>query len=1175
MQPEPQATVSTEATQLASAIAALEGQRATLGDAGVALATAPLRERLAGLLRPAAAVHIPALPTEQVLHAMLLDTMALLRSRRAVLGDALVDAALSPLIEQLASLGAPASAAGPVRRLRQVSVLFCDIVGSTPLSERLDPEDVQSVIDGALASFSAIVLQHGGEVLRYTGDNLKVAFGANGTREDDTERAVNCGLALLQEAARHGDALRVAHGLEGFHARVGIHTGAAVRGGGVEHDNSLSGLAVNIAARMEQAAPPGTLRISMDTYRLVQGRFDVLEQPALLVKGLQEPMRTFLVQGVRERRLRGLRHGADGVTTAMVGRDTEQRQLQGLASTVFAAGGHLAAATVIADAGVGKSRLLAEFQAAWLTQAQAQAPAIGLWRASSHPEALYQPYGLLRDLLFWRLGVRDSDSQTQAQQTFAAALQPFFGDAADEQTALLGQLIGLDYSASPFIAGILRDGKQLQGRGLNAWVRCLQYQAAAQPLVLVLDDLQWADEESLNAIDHLVAAAPELPVLLICAARPELLQRRPQWGAPWPGHELIELTPLAAQDSDALAAALLTRFAAPVPALQQLLSTQAAGNPYYMEALLQMLVDTGVIQTAGEHWQVQADQLTDLKVPATLVGVLQATLDALDGDARRSLQRASVVGAQFWDEALAAIDPQAPEQLPALTRLELALLQAQSAFEGASEYSFRHHLLHQVTYGTVLKPDKRQAHGRTARWLQGRAQGRENELASQIAEHFERAGDTAQAIDYWTRAAEDAARRQADTAALAHADRALALDDGSDLQRQVRLHRVCSGVFIRRGDSAGHRREVEILESLADQADDDELRLGLANDLMWRLFMDARFEDAVELAERRLARAEARAPREAGRVHNVTFICLSRLGRHDEALVHAHKGLEQARVAGDLNTEAAIQTNLGVGHIDANRLTLALTHFRQAIDIYKAAGSRSGVVTVQVNLAHVETTLGRMQNARDLLLQVVQDCREIGSRRLEGLACANLSGMLCETGDAQLGYDCALDGLRLARFSGERRTEAFAHNGAQLAARLLGRHADALAHAREACAGFKAHGDRVAEWVNASAVVLNLQVLRENEQALAAADALLAEVAEQGGWGDAFEPPYHLYCALAPLGDGRAAGLLELAHGGLSAQAERMAEHVARDTFMRSTLAARGICRDWGAARAAGLAPVA
>ncbi|HUG26249.1 hypothetical protein, partial [Piscinibacter sp.] len=269
-----------------------------------------------------------------------------------------------------------------------------------------------------------------------------------------------------------------------------------------------------------------------------------------------------------------------------------------------------------------------------------------------------------------------------------------------------------------------------------------------------------------------------------------------------------------------------------------------------------MLVDTGVIQAAGEHWQVQAERLQGLKVPATLVGVLQGTLDALEAPERRSLQHASVVGAQFWDEALAAIDPQAPDHLPALSQRELTLLQAESAFDGTREFGFRHHLLHQVTYGTVLKPDKREAHGHAARWLQGRSQGREDELASQIAGHFERAGDTEQAIAYWLRAAEDASRREANTAALAHVDRGLALDDGTDLPRQVRLHRVQCDVFKRAGDSAGHGRELEILEALADRTDDDVLRLSVANDRVWRLFMEARFAEAVELAEERLARAE-------------------------------------------------------------------------------------------------------------------------------------------------------------------------------------------------------------------------------------------------------------------------------------------------------------------------------
>ena len=181
------------------------------------------------------------------LRAPLEAAIAELQARRAVLGDAPVDAALAPLLERLATLSArpePAAPTEPSRRLRQVSVLFLDIVGSTQLIQHLDPEEVQAVVDGALAAFAAIVTQHGGEVLRYAGDNIKAAFGAHdtvGTREDDAERAVHCGLALLAEAARRGDEVKRVHGHEGFNARVGIHTGGVVRGGGVENDNSLRG----------------------------------------------------------------------------------------------------------------------------------------------------------------------------------------------------------------------------------------------------------------------------------------------------------------------------------------------------------------------------------------------------------------------------------------------------------------------------------------------------------------------------------------------------------------------------------------------------------------------------------------------------------------------------------------------------------------------------------------------------------------------------------------------------------------------------------------------------------------------------------------------------------------------------------------------------------------------
>jgi class 3 adenylate cyclase/tetratricopeptide (TPR) repeat protein len=1106
---------------------------------------------------PALDPTAPAPDTTYPHRTALVEAINALQARRTLLGDALTDAALAPLLERLAAGCTPQQAAVPARRLRQVSVLFLDLVGSTHLIQRLDPEEVQAVIDSALASFSAIVERHGGEVLRYAGDSLKAAFGARVTREDDAERAVLCGLDLLQAAARAGDG----DGAQ-LSARVGIHTGAAVRGGGVEQDNSLSGLAVNVAARLEQTAAPGTLRISIDTYRLVQGHFDVLEQPGMQVKGLQEPLRAFVVTGARERRLRGLRFGAEGMTSPLIDRQEELGRLHRLAATAFEPGGGLHAATVLGEAGLGKSRLLAEFQATL--------PALmrtgELWRVSSHQQGQDQPYGLLRDLLFWRLGIRDSDSQEQAQSTFAAALAPVFGPGAEEHTALLGQLIGLDFSASPFIASIVRDGRQLRARGLNAWVRLLQRQAAAQPLVLMLDDLQWADDESLAAMDHLVSTCPGLPIVLLCAARPEFVQRRPQWGEPWPRHEWLHLSPLGAQGSEALAAGLLARFAMPVPALQALLAEQAAGNPFYMEALLQMLVDTEVIQTTGEHWQLHQERLANLRVPATLVGVLQATLDALGADQRRSLQLASVVGAQFWDEALATIDARAPDHLPVLSQRGLALPQAQSTFEGTHEYSFRHHLLHQVTYGTVLKADKRAAHGQAARWLQARGLGRENELASQIAEHFDRAGDKEQAVVHWTRAAEDAGRRQADTLALAHSARALALDDGSDLHRLVRLHQLRANAFLRAMKSVEHGQEVATLESLADRLDDDVLRLTLAYGQAWRLIGEGKYDAANELCERRLARAGSRSPADAARLHDVISICLVRLCRMDEAQVHAQRGLQQARVAGDRLTEGNILNNTGVHHMEADRLSEAVACYEQAIAAYRASSSRHGVVNVMLNLAVIEETVGRFDKARTLYEEVLAECDDVGAFGLKGMACANLGGVLAELGDGQKAYDAALESLRLARVSADRRTEAFAHRGARMAAGRLGRWRDALDHGRAASSAFTECGYPSMAWVEASMVARILSSQGEQTLALAEANALLAEVERRGGWGDCCDAQWHLHCVLAPLGDERADVLLESAHRGLNTLADRYADVVPRASYLVAASTAREIGAAWHAA---------
>ncbi|MDP3225861.1 MAG: adenylate/guanylate cyclase domain-containing protein, partial [Rubrivivax sp.] len=466
--------------------------------------------------------------------AELKAAVAVLESQRGLLGDAVVDAAVAGLRAQLQatepvaahdSETAPTGAA-PEQALRLVSILFLDVVGSTSLGQRLDPEDIHAVMDGALARFTAVVQAHGGRVLQYAGDNLLAGFGAGEVHEDDAERAVRCGLALLAEGRRVGQQVQAAHGHRGFDVRVGIHSGPVLLGGGVDAEGSIRGSAVNIAARMEQSAEPGSLLVSVDTYRLVQGRFDVQAGQALAVKGIAAPLLTYRVDRERPRSAQALRRGLEGVTAALVGRDADLAQLLAAWSAVQF-GRQQQVLTLLGEAGLGKTRLGAEFEAALL----AAAPATPVLRASAQTQGLHQPYGVVRDLLFRRFDVQDSDPLDVAQAKLSSGLAPLLGDRAPEHTALLGQLIGLDFSASPFIAGILQDGRQLRARAFHAWVEYLRLLCTSlQPpdtLLLLLDDLHWADDGSLDAVQHLAHAGRDLPLLLLCAARPELLERRP------------------------------------------------------------------------------------------------------------------------------------------------------------------------------------------------------------------------------------------------------------------------------------------------------------------------------------------------------------------------------------------------------------------------------------------------------------------------------------------------------------------------------------------------------------------------------------------------------------------------------------------------------------------------
>jgi predicted ATPase/class 3 adenylate cyclase len=744
----------------------------------------------------------------------LAKAIAALEAQRAVLGDAVIDAALAPLRQQLADQ----QAAAPRRRL--VSVLFLDVVGSTALSQSLDPEDVLDIMDSALQSFSAVVERHGGKVLQYAGDSVLAAFGGDVAREDDAERAVRAGLDLLAEADAQATRVQREHGQGGFGIRVGVHTGQVLLGGGVDEEGTIRGFTVNIAARLEQSAPPGRLRISQSTWHHVRGVFDVEAQTPLQVKGQDEPLHSYLVLRARPRVFRVPMRGIDGAETPLVGRERELTQLVAAFEDTMRER-RLHAVTVLADAGLGKSRLMHELQHRLETHAQT----CWLLLGRSQPGSQLQPYGLLRDVLAWRLQIADSDTGESARQRLVEGVAPLFAEDGELQAELLGQLIGMDFSASPRLQGVLNEARLLRDRAFVAFTGYVQRLAASDgsPVVMLLDDLHWADDASLDWLQQLQKSS-ELPLLLVMGARPALLERRPAWGEGEAPQQRIALTPLGDAQRRALTSALLSRLPDAPESLRTLIETQAEGNPFYAEELVKMLIDDGVIVVEGQAWRVLPDRLREARIPGTLTGVLQARLDALSTLERRALQMASVVGPVFWDDALRTLDPAALPSLPALQRKAMVEARTESAFSGTREESFQHHLLHQVTYDTVLRAERRDAHARTAAWLAERVGDREAEYLAVTAEHYDRAGDKTRAVDWYWRAAQAANRRFATDTALSYMRRLLAMPELSDPSFRFKVVHAMSLAY---GLLAQREQEAEALRealALADRLGDDALR---------------------------------------------------------------------------------------------------------------------------------------------------------------------------------------------------------------------------------------------------------------------------------------------------------------------------------------------------------------
>jgi class 3 adenylate cyclase/tetratricopeptide (TPR) repeat protein len=1147
-----------------------------------------------------------------------------LEAQRAVLGDAVVDAALTPLREKLAALSAPPASG----ERKQVTVLFAGLPGLAALAQTLDGEEVNDLLNAVFERLDAAIVAHGGQIDKHLSDGVMALWGAGAAQENDPERAVRAALAMQKAIADFGfqsaDLATAAAAKSAIPnppsaIRIGIHSGPVLLGRvGTTGEFTAMGDTVNVASRLEHAAPSGGILISQATYRLVRGVFRVQALEPLQVKGKPEPLLTYLALGLLPPALRVARRGVEGVITETIGREPELAQVL---DAFQAARRGVRCVTLVGEAGIGKTRLIEEFDH-WLDLLPQD---VFYFRGQAAPHSAAQPGALLRDLFGLRFEIRESDSVAVARAKFEDGVAQFLGPGSAPQAAVLGAWLGYDLAGEPQPPEAQGDARTLRDRAVLYLTELFYAAAVSGGAVLLVEDLHWADEQSLLALGQLaqrMAESPGASLLLLCTARPRLYERRPDWGHQLPGHARIDLRPLDPAQTRRLAGEILAKAVDVPPELYELIAQRAEGNPFFVEELVKMLIEDGVIVTAREPWRVVRSALHALRVPETLTGVLQARLDSLSREEKAVLQRAAVIGRTFWDAAVAflgsgspdagALQPAADDvpaaELANLCARELIFAREPAAFAGTHEFTFKHALLRDVAYESVLRRDRRRYHARAARWLTELAERAErtDEYTATIAEHFDLAGESDTAVAWYARAGQRAAAQYAHAEAMRCLSRTLDLAPLADVATRYAVLSTREELYDLQGARTAQAGDLDALEALATATHPEDAR-----DLQARARRQARnalrranyeivtgsYQRAAVVTQQAIALAhEAGLPEAEAGGYQQWGRALWHMADYRGARPKFARALAIARRAHARRLEGDCLLNLGNLASDRVRTAAAHRHYEQALAVYRSIGDRRGEALALGNLGVLAVD---QSEARDYYEQNLRICREIGDRRNEATSLSNLGVVAYVLGDYPRAEDYDLRALQLKREVGDRRGASLVLGNLSLLHSRQGRYAAALEESRasrrmaeelgarnelgyawtyegHALLGLERYAEALEAYEHALAVRRELGQTRaalESQAGIARAALALgdraravagaAEIAPHLSPGtlDTLVDPLDVclacYHAWRAVGDRRAAGLARLMRRFLATQAARIGDPAARRTFLENVPAHR------------------
>ena len=798
---------------------------------------------------------------------------------------------------------------GPAQQAERkvVSVIFVDLVGFTAESDAADPEDVHATLKPYHARVRDEIEQLGGVVEKYVGDAVMAVFGAPVAHEDDAERAVRVGLKVLDATKELG-----------LEVRAAVNTGEALVALGARPERGealVAGDVVNTAARLPSAAETGTLVVGELTYRTTRQQIDYEPLDPVTVKGKSEPVQLWRARGPHSR------FGVDveiGGATPFVGRDSELSLLKETYTRV-GRDESVQLVTLVGEAGVGKTRLLREL-AQWLDDE----PDIVYWR-----QGRCLPYG--EGITFWALGeivkaqagILESDDPQAAAAKLAGSVEAVVADATEQDwvRARLAPLVGISSEA----AGASRE------ESFTAWRGYLEAVAAQRPLVVLFEDLHWADEALLEFLDHLLDWSLGVPMLVLCTARPELYELHDSWGGGKRNSTTVSLSPLARDDTARLLHALLDQSVLPAET-QALLLERCGGNPLYAEQFARMLVDSG----------------EDAGVPETVQAVISARLDALGPERKALLHNAAVVGKVFWVEALAALS--GPDERTVLAGLvdlahrDLIRPARTSSIEGKREFVFAHLLVRDVAYGQIPRAERAQKHRLVAEWIEETVGERVADHAELLAYHYSEALELANAAGVAPAETEPlraaavrmylaAAKRAEELDVrpwLENLDRALALASSEERPAVLVEHARAVSVVGRTSDA---RADLEEAIPLIEAAGDNILLGRALNEFSWGLAFTDEAAASGEMLKAAIATLEREPPGlYLAEAYTAEAGMLMMEERSEECLAACERMWPVVEQHGDRTTRTRLHEFRGISRVVTGDVERGLQELREALD---------------------------------------------------------------------------------------------------------------------------------------------------------------------------------------------------------------------------------------------------